>query len=181
MSTNREYSLFGVVAEFNDEHDLVEAAKKVKAAGYKDVKAYSSYPVHGLAEILGHDARPLRWIIFLALAVGATGGFLLQYLTALYGYELNVGGRPLNSWPAFIPVSFEVAILLASLTAVIGMLLWNGLPLPYHPIFNTPGFELASGDRYYLCIEVTDERFSLPGVKQFLQDLGPTAVNEVPS
>ncbi|MBI1296206.1 DUF3341 domain-containing protein [bacterium] len=181
MSENRETSMYGLVAEFHDEHDLVEAARQVKAAGYDKVRAYSSYPIHGLADILGHSAKPLRWLIFAAIIVGASGGFLLQYTTAMYGYQLNVGGRPINSWPAFIPVSFEVAILLAAVTAVFGMLLWNGLPLPYHPIFNTPGFELASGERFYLCIEVTDERFNLQRTKTFLQNLGPTVVNEVPS
>lgn len=181
MSNNQESSMYGLVAEFHDEHLLVEAARQVKAAGYDKVRAYTSYPISGLSEILGHSAKPLRWLIFAATLAGAAAGFLLQYATAIYGYQLNVGGRPLNSWPAFIPVSFEVGVLVAALTAVLGMLIWNGLPLPYHPIFNTPGFELASGERFYLCIEVADERFNLQRTKQFLQNLGPTVVNEVPS
>ncbi|MCB0116802.1 MAG: DUF3341 domain-containing protein [Caldilineaceae bacterium] len=173
--------MYGLVAEFHDEHLLLEAAREVKAAGYEKVRAYSSYPVHGLSDVLGHSAKPLRWLIFAAILVGGAAGFLLQYATAIYGYQLNVGGRPLNSWPTFIPVSFEVAVLVAALTAVVGMLLWNGLPLPYHPIFNTPGFELASGEKFYLCIEVSDARFNLQRTKTFLQDLGPAVVNEVPS
>lgn len=178
---NEKNSLFGLVAVFDDQDLLLEAAGRVKEEGYEKINAYTPYPVHGLPEVMGYKAEYLRWLAYIALIVGALAGFLLQYLTATTGYDLIIAGRPFNSWPAFVPISFEVAILVTSLTVVAGMLIGNGLPQPYHPIFNTPGFELASGETFYLCIQTTDQRFHRQETRAFLESLGPVSVSEVPS
>lgn len=178
MSMKAGETLYGLVAEFSDEETLKHAAKEVRAAGYENVRAFTPFRVEGLSEALGYQGNTLPWLVLAAMVVGAVAGFVMQYYTDVISYPINVGGRPLNSWPSFMIICFELAILFGALTAFGGMLAFNGLPLPYHPIFNTPGFELATGSRFYLCIESTDKRFHMLRTRQFLQGLGPTVVNE---
>jgi hypothetical protein len=178
MSVKAGQSMYGLVAEFDDEEKLKHAAQEVRAAGYTQVRAFTPFRVDGLAETLGHRENVLPWLVILALIVGAGAGFWMQYYTDVISYPLNVGGRPLNSWPSFIIICFELAILFGALTTFGGMLAFNGLPLPYHPIFNTANFELASGKRFYLCIESSDKRFHLERTRRFLEGLAPKVVSE---
>lgn len=179
MERVAESPIYGLVAEFSDPESLLQAAERTRDAGYRRIDAYSPFPVHGLAEAIGFKDNWLPWVIFLAGVTGTIAGFALQIYALAIDYPHNVGGRPLISWPAFIPVSFETTILLASFGAVIGMLGLNGLPRPHHPIFNTPRFELASQDRFFLCIEATDPLFDIERTEQFLESLGPDAVSIV--
>ncbi len=171
--------LYGYMAEFEDSKTLVRAAERAKEAGYSRMEAYSPMPIHGISEALGQPPSRLPWAVFLGGLLGASGGYLLQYWTSAVDYPINIGGRPLNSWPAFIPVTFECAILFAALTAVFGMFILNGLPKPHHPVFNVEAFSRASVDRFFLCIETEDPKFDAAQTKRFLQNLGATAVCDV--
>lgn len=173
-------SLYGLSAEFTEPEALLRAAKAAKAAGYQHIKTFSPYRVAGLAEELGHRSSALGWIVLVALILGAVGAFALQYWTGVVHYPLNVGGRPFFSWPAFIPITFETAILFAGLATVGFMFILSGFPVPYHPIFNVPGIEAASRDRFFLCILVQDSQFHLTETRDFLQSLEPVKVSEVP-
>jgi len=172
-------TLYGMVAEFDHQDKVVAAAKRAYDAGYRRMDAYTPFPVHGLAEALGHRGVRLPWIVLLGGIAGALLGFGMQYYSAVIDYPLNIGGRPLNSWPQFIPVTFELAILFGALGAVVGMLALNGLPEPYHPLFNVPSFELASRTHFFLCIEATDPAFDRTQTRQFLEGLSPSLVAEV--
>jgi hypothetical protein len=169
----------GLMAEFEDPTALVHAAEQTHAAGYRRVDAYSPFPIEELHHALGSPRSRLPLIVLVGGVIGCLGGFLLQYWTMAVSYPLNVGGRPLNSWPAFIPVTFECTILVASLSAVLGMLALNGLPMPYHPVFNVERFALASRNRFFLCIESRDKQFDLARTRQFLESLGPREVSTV--
>ncbi len=149
------------------------------AEGYRRIDAYTPFPIEGLAEAIGFHYNRLPLLVLIGGLAGAAGGFGLQYWVAAITYPINVGGRPFNSWPSFIPVTFEMTILLAALTAVLGLLALNGLPMPYHPVFNVPRFALATRDRFFLCIEATDPRFDREGTRRFLEGLGPREVSEV--
>lgn len=172
-------SLYGVAAEFADADSLLQAAKRTREAGYSEVKAYSPYEVHGLSEVLGESSDFIPWLALGALLLGAAAGFFLQFGTDVLQYPLNIGGRPYNSVPAFMIITFEVGILFAGLTAFGALFIASGLPLPYHPIFNTPRFELASRSSFFLCIEATDDRFDEAETKRFLESLDATTVSEV--
>ena len=172
--------LYGLVAEFHDPTALVCAARKARESGYRRLDAYSPFPVEELTEALGMRHTKLPLLILLGGIVGSLGGYYMQYYAAVISYPINVGGRPLHSWPMFIPVTFELTILLAALTAVLGMLALNGLPMPYHPLFNVPRFALASRDRFFLCIQAIDPKFDESTTKQFLAELQPVSVEEVP-
>lgn len=174
-----EEKLYAVVAEFDDAEKLVEAAEHTRDQGYTKIDAHVPFPVHGLTEALGVKRTILPWIVFTGGLLGCLGGFYLQYWISMDAYPLNVGGRPMNSWPSFIPVTFECTILGAALSTIIGMLSLNGLPRPHHSIFNTPGFERASNNGLFLCIESEDPKFDLSETKQFLERLGASAVSEV--
>ena len=171
--------VYGLLAEFDSPDDLVVAGERAYADGYRRLDAYTPFPVHGLAEAIGFRTNRLPFRVLLGGIVGAGAGFFSQYYAAVIDYPLNVGGRPLNSWPAFIPITFEVTILAAAATAVLGMLALNGLPQPYHPVFNAPRFALATRDRFFLCIEATDPRFDSEATRRFLEGLGAKEVTDV--
>ncbi len=172
-------AIYGLMAEFDTPDTLIQAVRKVRAEGYTRIDAYTPFPVEGLAEEVGFHSNLLPILVLGAGIVGALGGFGLQYWVSKIDYPLNVGGRPLNSWPSFIPVTFELTILFAALTAVLGMIALNGLPMPYHPVFNVPRFAMASQDRFFLCVESTDEKFDREKTLTFLQGLHAKAVTEV--
>jgi Protein of unknown function (DUF3341) len=172
-------SVYGLLAEFDSPEDLVAAGERAYADGYRRLDAYTPFPVHGLAEAIGFRTNRLPLLVLIGGIVGAGAGFFSQYYAAVIDYPLNVGGRPLNSWPAFIPITFEVTILVAATTAVLGMLALNGLPQPYHPVFNAPRFALATRDRFFLCIEATDPRFDSEATRRFLEGLGAKEVTDV--
>jgi hypothetical protein len=171
--------IYGLLAEFHDANELVAAASRTYEAGYRRLDAFTPFPVEGLAEVIGFHEKKLPLLVLVGGIAGAVLGFGLQYWTSVYAYPLNIGGRPYNSWPAFIPVTFEMTILFAAFTAVLGMLALNGLPMPYHPVFNAPGFALASRDRFFLLVEARDTKFDRDETARFLRSLRPSEVVEV--
>ena len=171
--------LYGLMAEFDNPGDLLDASQKAYAEGYRKMDAYSPMPIHGLAEAIGFRTRLLPLLVLLGGIVGCVLGFYFMYWIAAVDYPLNVGGRPLNSWPAFIPITFECTVLFAAITAVLGMLGLNGLPQPYYPVFNSPRFALASRNRFFLCIEARDPRFDLAITRKFLEEAHSREVSEV--
>lgn len=171
--------LFGVMGEFASPEQILSAARKAREAGYRHVTAYTPFPVEGLAKAIGFRWTAVPLITLIGGVTGGLAGFGMQYWMAGVSYPLNIGGRPLNSWPAFIPVTFELTVLFASISAVVGMLALNKLPQPYHPVFNVERFAHASTDRFFLCIEARDPRFDLTEVARFLQSLEAEHVSEV--
>lgn len=167
MQTN--IPLYGIMGEFDNPDDLLEATRQARAAGYVHMDAYTPFPVEGLAAALGFHRTRLPLLVLLGGILGGSGGYFLQYWIAAIDYPLNVGGRPFNSWPAFIPVTFELTILVAALVAVLGMLALNGLPMPYHPLFNVPAFEQVTRNGFFLCIEAKDPRFDRETTRRFLE------------
>ena len=171
--------LYGVLAEFDGEHELLEAGRRAYQHGYRHMDAYSPMPIQGMSAVIGFPKTRLPLVVLIGGLAGCFGGFLMQYWISVIDYPLNIGGRPLNSWPAFIPVTFEMTILLGGLCAVVGMILLNGLPRPYHPVFNVPEFVRASRDGYFLCIEADDPKFDRKTTHDFLKSLNPIGVHEV--
>ncbi len=169
----------GMLAEFKTPDEVVEAAKRVHAAGYTKVDAYSPYPIEELGEALDLHKSHLPKIVLLGGIFGFLVGWGLEYWAAVIEYPMNIGGRPFYSWPAFIVPAYETTILFAALGAVFGMLALNGLPQPYHPVFNVPGFALASRDKFFICIESKDPKFESGDTKRFLTSLGAQEVTEV--
>jgi hypothetical protein len=174
-----EPRLYGLMAEFSDPGELVSAARRAREAGYVRVDAYTPFPIEELDEALALRHTRLPILVLLGGLAGMVAGFGLQYWTAAVDYPINVGGRPFFSWPAFIPVTFECTVLGAGLAAVLGMLGLNGLPQPYHPVFNVPRFALASRDRFFLCIEAADPKFDVDETWGFLSRLQPRQVSQV--
>jgi hypothetical protein len=170
---------YGLMAEFDDPSALVAATAKARDAGYRRMDAYSPFPIEALHDAMGAHHSRLPLIVLIGGLVGCIGGFALQYWVSVIAYPVNIGGRPFNSWPAFIPVTFECTILGASLAAVLGMLALNGLPMPYHAVFNVTRFALASRNRFFLCIESRDRQFDLDATRSFLESLGPREVSVV--
>ncbi|HJZ46388.1 MAG TPA: DUF3341 domain-containing protein [Roseiflexaceae bacterium] len=171
---------YGLIAEFTGPEPLVEATKRAYEVGYRRLDAYTPFPVHGLAEAMGRRGIRIPLIVLAGGIAGGLGGFLLQTYGAVFDYPNNIGGRPLFSWPAFIPITFELTILGAVFAAVFGLLALNGLPQPHHPVFNAPNFEMASRSHFFLCIEAADPRYDNTGTRKFLEGLGPMSVSEVP-
>lgn len=172
-------SLYGLLAEFETPELLVRAARETHTAGYRRVDAFTPFPIEEAWEELGHHRSKLPLIVLIGGIVGCLTGFFFQYWVNVIYWPLNIGGRPFNSWPAFIPVTFEATILFAALSAVLGMLALNGLPMPYHPVFNAKRFALASKDRYFLCIEARDKHFDREATRRFLESLNAVDVTEV--
>jgi hypothetical protein len=171
--------IYGLLAEFDDANALVAATRQAHEKGFHRMDAYAPFPLEELTEALGFRKTRLPFIVLLGGIVGGISGWAMQYYSAVLGYPINVGGRPFNSWPAFIPVIFELTVLGAALAAVLGMLMLNGLPMPYHPVFNVPRFALATRDRFFLCLEATDPLFEREASKEFLRSLHPREVTEV--
>ena len=168
--------IYGVMAEFDDPSSLVAAAHRAREAGYRRMDGYTPYPIEELHEALHiHDSRLTKLVLAGGMA-GCLGGYGLQYWVSVMAYPVIVAGRPFHSWPAFIPVTFECTILGAALSAVLGMLALNGLPMPYHPVFNVPRFAQATRDRFFLCIEATDPKFDRVATLQFLEGLSSSTV-----
>ncbi len=172
--------IYGVMAEFETPQEILQAVRRARREGYRNMDAYTPYTVEGLASELGLPRTRVPFVVLIAGLVGAAVGFFMQYWSMAVDYPFDVGGRPQNSWPVFIPITFEVMVLVASFATLFGMLFLNGLPRPHHPVFNVPRFARASQDRFFLCIEATDPRFDREATKQFLAGLRAKDVVEVP-
>ena len=172
--------IYGLMAEFEDVTSLVDATKRTQAEGYRRYDAFTPFPVHQLFEAMEFDDRRLPLAVLLGGIFGCLAGFGLCYWVSVVAYPLNIGGRPFNSWPAFVPVTFEVTILVASITALLSLIVLNGLPRPYHPVFNVKRFaEHASQDGLFLAIEADDPKFDRNRTHAFLKQLGAREVNEI--
>lgn len=170
---------YGLMAQFDSPEALLEAAEKAHSAGYRRMDAFSPMPIEGLAEAVGFHHTVLPLVVLCGGILGGLSGFFLQYYGSVIGYPLNVAGKPLNSWPAFVPITFELTVLFAAISCVFGMLAMNGLPTPYHPVFNVPSFALASRDRFFLCIKARDAQFDLSKTREFMTGLGAIEVSEI--
>jgi hypothetical protein len=179
MRMGKSPRAYGMIAEFDGPDALVEATRRTYQAGYRRMDAYTPFPVHGLAEAMGRRGIRLPLVVLAGGLIGAIGGFLLQAYSNVFDYPMNIGGRPLFSWPAYIPITFELMVLAAVFAAVFGMLALNGLPQPHHPVFNAPNFELASRTHFFLCVEAADPKYDSAGTRRFLEGLGPTSVAEI--
>ena len=178
-AARRHPHLHGLIAEFESPSALIEASRRAREAGYRRMDAYTPYPIHELAEALGLPRTKLPVLVLIGGALGCATGLAMQWFATAVHYPLNIGGRPLASWPSYIPITFELTVLFAAITAVLGMLGLNGLPMPYHPVFNVPRFALASRDRFFLCIETTDPLYDPEKTRAFLSSLGAREVTEV--
>jgi hypothetical protein len=172
-------SIYGVIAEFENPTALVNAARAAREKGYRKLDAYSPFPIEELNDALHLHHNQLPLIVLLGGIVGGTLGYLLQYYVTVIYFPINVAGRPLHSWPSYIVITFEMTILFAALSAVLGLLALCGLPMPYHPVFNVPRFALASRNRFFLCIQARDPLFDREQTCAFLETLEPREVSEV--
>lgn len=171
--------LYGVMAQFDSPSALVAAARETYAAGYRDINGYSPFPIEELTEAIGFKRTTLPLIVLAGGVLGGLGGFFMQYWMEVIDYPINVGGKPFNSWPAFIPITFECTVLAAAFAAVLGMLALNKLPQPYHPVFNAPNFALATRDSFFLVVEAKDPKFDHDEVMRFLKSLEAREVVDV--
>ncbi len=172
-------NLFGLMAEFKGTDDFLFALKKIKEDGFVKIEAYSPYPVDGTSDYIPDQTISIGWFTFGSGILGVIIGFVLQYWVNVVAYPINIGGRPLNSWPAFMPICFELGILFAGLGSIFFMFYCNKLPMPYHPVFNADEFNLATKDRFFITIEVSDPQFNAQKTKLFLEGLTPLRVVEV--
>jgi Protein of unknown function (DUF3341) len=173
-------TLYGLMAEFETPTELVNAAKTAYAEGYREMDAYSPFPIEEASEAIGFHTTRVPLITLVGGILGGVSGFGLQYWINVIAYPLNIGGKPYNSWPAFIVPTFEMTILFAGLVGMFGMFALNGLPQPYHPLFNVDRFSAVTRDKFFLCIEATDSKFDLVGTQQFMEHLKPLSISEVP-
>jgi len=173
-------SLYGLVAEFDTPTDLVNACKAAYAEGYREMDAYSPFPIEEASEAIGFHKSAVPLIVLVGGILGGLSGFGLQYWINVIAYPLNIGGKPFNSWPAFIVPTFEMTILFAGLSGMFGMFALNGLPRPYHPLFHVEQFSKVTRNRFFLCVESTDPKFDLTGTQQFMERLKPLSISEVP-
>ena len=173
--------IYGIMAEFDSASDLVAAARKTHESGYRKIDAYSPFPVEELAEAIGFHKNGVPLVTLIGALIGGISGYLMQYWIAAISYPINVGGRPFHSWPAFIVVTFEMTILFGGIAAVFVMLALNGLPMPYHPVFNVPRFAMATKDRFFLIVFSSDPKYNPTDTRRFLEGLKPRSISEVPS
>jgi hypothetical protein len=173
--------IYGIMAEFDSASDLVAAARKTHEAGYRKIDAYSPFPIEELAEAIGFHKNRVPLVTLIGGMIGGITGYFMQYWMNVDSYPVVIGGKPYHSWPAFIVVTFEMTILFGGISAVLGMLALNGLPMPYHPVFNVPRFAMATKDRFFLIVFSTDAKYDRAGTRQFLEGLGPRSISEVPS
>ena len=171
--------IYGMMAEFDSPTALVNAARAAREKGYRKLDAYSPFPIEELTDALHLHHNLLPLIVLCGGILGGLSGYLLQYYVTVVYFPINVAGRPLHSWPAYIIITFELTILFAAISAVLGLLALCGLPMPYHPTFNVPRFALASRNRFFLCIEARDPLFDLTGTSEFLGTLEPREVSEI--
>jgi len=171
--------IYGLMAEFDSPTALAAAARQVRAKGYRKVEAYSPFAIEEVNEALGLHHNKLPLIVLCGGILGGLTGYLMQYYVAVIDFPLNIGGRPLHSWPSFIIITFELTILFAALSTVLGLFGLCGLPMPYHPVFNVSRFAFASRDRFFICIEANDPLFDRHDTAEFLQTLAPREVSEV--
>jgi hypothetical protein len=179
MNAQRRPGIHGLMAEFAEPDGLIRAIREVRREGYRRVEAYTPYPIEEVSEALALQRSKMPLIVLAGGLLGLAGGYFLQYWVNAWAYPMNIGGRPVHSWPAFIVPTFEMTILFAALFAVLGMFALNGLPQPYHPVFNVPRFAAASRDRYFLVIEAADPKFDRGGTADFLRRLEAREVAEV--
>jgi Protein of unknown function (DUF3341) len=181
MQNRATTEIYGVMAEFKTPEALIAATHKVKEAGYSKLDAYTPFPIEELIEEIAPGDTGVPRLVLLAGVVGALSGFALQYIGNIIDYPMNIGGRPLDitNWPSMIPITFELGSLFAAFTAALSMVVLNGLPQPYHPVFNAPRFDHASQDGFFLCIESHDPLFDRAQTSAFLRTLGPSQVSEV--
>jgi hypothetical protein len=172
--------LHGLMAEYDTPEQVLSAAAAVRKAGFTKIDAYTPHPVEGLDDALGMRPSNLGFAVLAMGLIGGATGYFMQWYSMVEFYPLNIGGRPLHDWPTYVVITFELTVLLAAFTAGLLMLVRNGLPRPYHPVFNAKGFERASRDGYFLCVESDDPKFDLPAVHALLQRTNPVAVAEVP-
>lgn len=173
-------AIYGLMAEFNSATELVHATQAAYAAGYRKMDAYSPYPIEEAAEALGFHKSRVPLVVLLGGLLGGLGGYAMQYWISVISYPLNIGGKPYHSWPSFIVPTFELTILFAGLSGVFGMFALNGLPQPYHPVFNVERFARVTRDKFFLCVEAADPHFDLVGTQHFMEGLGPVSITEVP-
>jgi len=171
--------VYGIVAEFDDPDIILSAAQRTYKEGYRQFDAYTPFPIHGMDDAVGFKKNMVAPVVLIGGVTGAASGFLMQYIAMALHYPFLIGGRPLVSWPMFIPITFELGILFAAFSAVLGMFAMNGLPMPYHPLFNTPRFELATRDKFFLCIEAGDDKYDEAETRLFLEGLGAKHVSVV--
>jgi hypothetical protein len=171
---------YGIMAEFNDPQALLDAANATREAGYKDIDAYSPFPIHGLSDAIGFGHTKLSGLILAMGILGGCSGYFMCWYANVMSYPLNIGGKPFSPWAAWVPITFECTILFAAFGAVFGMLALNGLPMPYHPVFNVKRFENASRDRFFLVIQSRDPKFETDSVYKFMDTLKPREVVDVP-
>ena len=181
MQTRATPEIYGLMAEFQTPEALISATHHVKEAGYSRLDTYTPFPIEELIEAVAPGNTGVPLLVLIAGVVGALSGFVLQYVGNIIDYPFNIGGRPLNitNWPSMVPITFELGILFAAFTAAGAMVVLNGLPRPYHPVFNVPRFERASQDSFFLCVEADDPLFDRAQTSQLLRSLGPLQVNEV--
>src|ERR1700761_8678461 len=181
LTLNELPAIHGAMAEFDTPEELVGACERAYAEGYRKMDAYAPMPVEGLAEAIGFRKNYVALAVLIAGICGVIGGYSLLFWITVIAYPHNVGGRPLHSWPSYIPITFECMILFSALTALVSMLAMNGLPKPYHPVFNVAAFDRASVDKFFLCIESSDPKFQTEDALQFLRDTGAKEVSVVPA
>ena len=173
-------SIYGLVAEFETPTELVNACKAAYAEGYREMDAYSPFPIEEASEAIGFHKSAVPLVVLTGGILGGLSGFLLQYWINVIAYPLNIGGKPFNSWPAFVVPTFEMTILFAGLCGMFGMFALNGLPRPYHPLFHVDQFSKVTRNRFFLCVEAIDPKFDLAGTQQFMERLKPLSISEVP-
>jgi Alternative complex III, ActD subunit len=177
---HRDVPIHGLMAEFLKPEEILSAARRAREAGYRRMDAYTPYSVEGVSAALGMRRSPIPSVVFIGGLTGAAIAFWMQYYSMSISYPFDVGGKPTNSWPAFIPIAFEVLVLIASFSAVVATAVVCGLPRPHHPVFAVPSFARASQDRFFLCIEAVDPLFDRTATARFLLSLAPHDVVEVP-